>query len=97
MSLQHCWDKEGGGGILYTFDPDGNVCDDNKYMWPHPEAFAAALLLYKETGDEKYLEFYRECWAYSWKYLADAEYGGWYGVLDRNNQQVRLVRFEAQS
>ena len=24
--------------------PDGVCEDDNKYMWPHPEAFAAALL-----------------------------------------------------
>lgn len=27
--------------------PDGVCEDDNKYMWPHPEAFAAALLLAK--------------------------------------------------
>ena len=53
-----CWD------IQYTFGPDGKVCDDNKYMWPHPEAFAAALLLAKATGSEHYMEFYRTCWQY---------------------------------
>lgn len=83
-----CWDTEGGGGILYTFGPDGEVCDDNKYMWPHPEAFAAALLLHKATGSAQYMDFYRTCWQYSWEHLADAEYGGWYGVLDRANEKV---------
>lgn len=34
------------------------------------------------------MDFYRKCWAYSWEHLADTEYGGWYGVLDRKNQQV---------
>merc|ERR1712217_167101 len=37
-----CWDIEGGGGIFYTYTPDGAICDDNKYMWPHAEAFSAA-------------------------------------------------------
>lgn len=83
-----CWDTDGGGGILYTFGPDGEVCDDNKYMWPHPEAFTAALLLHKATGSEHYMDFYRTCWQYSWDHLADSEYGGWYGVLDRQNQKV---------
>ena len=34
------------------------------------------------------MEFYHKCWAYSWEHLADTELGGWYGVLDRHNQQV---------
>merc|ERR1719182_719749 len=50
------WDESGGGGMFYTYGPDGRVCDRNKYMWPQVEAFAAALLLHKMTGEEKYLK-----------------------------------------
>ena len=85
---ERSWDASGGGGILYTFDPHGLVCDDNKYMWPHPEAFAAALLLHRATGEESYMDFYIKCWEYCRKHLADVELGGWYGVLDRQNQKV---------
>ena len=83
-----CWDTEGGGGILYTFGPGHELCDDNKYMWPHPEAFAAAALLHEATAKPEYMAAYNRYWDYCWRNLADQQHGGWYGVLDRQNERV---------
>jgi hypothetical protein len=30
-------------------------------MWPHPEAFATALLLHNATDEPKYMAFYEIC------------------------------------
>ena len=57
-----------------------------KYMWPHPEGLAAALLLHRATGKRQYLDWYYKCWEYCYKHIADTEHGGWCSVLTRDNK-----------
>lgn len=86
VALETAWDAE-HGGIVYGFAPDRTVCDGDKYFWVQAESFAAAALLADATGEEKYWDWYRRIWEYSWQYMVDHQYGAWYRILDRQNNK----------
>ena len=87
MAFDRGWDKE-YGGILYFFDCLGNPPEayehDMKLWWPHNEALIAALMIYRDTGNEKYLEIFTQLLDYCKKYFASAPCGEWYGYLRRD-------------
>lgn len=85
-AYQQAWDNQ-DGGLVYGFDPEGNWCDDDKYFWVQAESFAAAAMLHKATGDDKYLTQYDALWQYSWAHMVDHEYGAWFRVLRKNNSK----------
>ena len=85
-AMEHAWDDE-FGGIVYGFAPDGSICDADKYFWVQAESLAAAALLAKHTGDEKYWQWYERIWDYSWKHFVDHEYGAWFRILSRDNRK----------
>lgn len=80
------WDKD-HGGLCYGFDPDGNICDDDKYFWVQAESLAAAALLADRTGVEDYWLWYERLWTYAWQHMIDHHHGAWYRILDRRNQK----------
>lgn len=86
------WDKE-YGGILYFLDCLGNPPEayehDMKLWWPHNEALIASLMIYRDTGDEKYLDIFYQVLDYCKKYFADEPYGEWYGYLRRDGQPTQ--------
>jgi len=86
MAYDTAWDHK-HGGLIFGFDTDNVHCDDDKYFWVQAESFAAASLLYKETGDESYLIKYQKLWQYSWEHMVDHQYGAWFRVLKRNNEK----------
>ncbi|CAE8650608.1 unnamed protein product, partial [Polarella glacialis] len=49
------WDAE-HGGLVYGFGPDKKWCDSEKYFWVQGESMATAALLFKATGEAKYVE-----------------------------------------
>ena len=59
---------------------------DMKLWWPHNEALIASLMIYKDTGDKKYLDIFEQLLDYSKKYFASAPCGEWYGYLRRDGQ-----------
>ena len=85
-ALAHSWD-EARGGMYYGFAPDYSICDDDKYFWVQAESLAAAALLAKRTGEEKYWTWYDKLWAYSWQHFVDHRYGAWYRILDADNRK----------
>ncbi|HPE60820.1 MAG TPA: AGE family epimerase/isomerase [Thiolinea sp.] len=85
-ALQRAWDQE-HGGICYGFAPDGSICDGDKYFWVQAESFAAAALLAKATGEQKYHDGYQRIWEYSWRHMVDHEYGAWFRILTRDNRK----------
>ena len=86
ISVKHSWDNK-NGGIFYTFDKDKNILDKDKYYWVHAEMLAAAAGLYRLDGNQKYIDWYNKCWQYVITYLSDAEYGGWFRVLNHKNEK----------
>ena len=85
-AVAHAWD-EAHGGLSYGFDPDGAVCDDDKYFWVQAESLAAAARLAQRTGDGRYWDWYQRLWAYSWEHFVDHEHGAWFRILDRQNRK----------
>ncbi|WP_435012851.1 AGE family epimerase/isomerase [Xanthomonas arboricola] len=75
------------GGLYYGFDPDGKVCDDDKYFWVQAESLAAAALLAQRSGEPRYWQWYDKLWAYCWEHMIDHRYGAWYRILDADNRK----------
>lgn len=88
-SLEAGWDKE-YGGILYFIDclgkPPESYEHDMKLWWPHSEALIATIMAYKDTKDEKYLEWFNKTFSYCKEVFSDREYGDWYGYLRRDGK-----------
>ena len=86
------WDKE-YGGILYFIDCLGNPPEayehDMKLWWPHNEALIAALMIYRDTNDEKYLDIFYQVLDYCKQYFADEPFGEWYGYLRRDGKPTQ--------
>jgi len=85
-AVARAWDDD-FGGLCYGFDPDGAVCDDDKYFWVQAESLAAAARLAVASGDDRYWTWYERLWAYAWQYFVDHEHGAWYRILDRRNRK----------
>jgi mannose/cellobiose epimerase-like protein (N-acyl-D-glucosamine 2-epimerase family) len=76
------------GGLVYGFDPDGNVCDGDKYFWVQAESLAAAAWLAVRTGDSAYWRWYERIWGYSWMHFVDHWHGAWYRILSPENGKL---------
>jgi len=87
------WDQE-YGGLLYFTDCLGKPPEayehDMKLWWPHNEILISSVMLYRDTGDEKYLDWFYKCVDYCKARFADPEYGEWYGYLRRDGLPTQL-------
>ena len=83
------WDYE-YGGLLYFIDCLGRPPEayehDMKLWWPHDEILIASLMIYRDTGDEKYLTWFERTLDYCKEHFSDPEYGDWYGYLRRDGK-----------
>ncbi len=81
------WDNE-YGGLLYFIDalglPPESYEHDMKLWWPHNEILISSLMLYRDTGKEKYLDYFFKTFDYCLKHFYDQKYGEWYGYLRRD-------------
>ena len=81
------WDEK-YGGLLYFVDCLGKPPEayehDMKLWWPHNEIMIASLMLYRDTDEEKYLDWFGKVMDYVKEHFADPEYGEWYGYLRRD-------------
>lgn len=81
------WDEK-LGGILYFTDALGKPPEayehDMKLWWVHNETLIASLMFYKDTKDEKYLDWFYKTLDYCKEHFADPTYGEWYGYLRRD-------------
>ncbi len=88
-AIEAGWDKE-YGGLLYFVDALGKPPEayehDMKLWWPHDEILISSLMLYRDTKDEKYLEWFYKTLDYCKEHFSDPEYGEWYGYLRRDGK-----------
>jgi len=87
QALEFAWDEQ-HGGIQYGFNPQGEICDDEKYFWVQAESIAAAARLAVVTGEQAYWEWYERIWRYADRHMIDKQFGAWFRVLDRNNKKL---------
>ena len=81
------WDKE-YGGLLYFIDclgfPPEAYEHDMKLWWPHNEILIASLMLFRDTRDPAYWEWFEKTLSYCKQHFSDPEHGEWYGYLRRD-------------
>ena len=91
-AIEAGWDKE-YGGLLYFVDALGRPPEayehDMKLWWPHNEILISSVMLYRDTGDEKYLDWFYKTLDYCKTCFADSEYGEWYGYLRRDGKPTQ--------
>ncbi|MGO1590874.1 MAG: AGE family epimerase/isomerase [Ancrocorticia sp.] len=79
------------GGFYYTVDWDGSPVVSDKFFWAPPEAVSAAVLLYRETNDEFYAQWYNTIWEYCQQYFVPETLGAWQHELDGDNRPTSLT------
>ena len=83
------WDKE-YGGLLYFIDCLGNPPEayehDMKLWWPHNEILIASIMFYRDTKDERFLDWFYKTVDYCKKYFSDPQFGEWFGYLRRDGK-----------
>ncbi|MEG1778381.1 MAG: AGE family epimerase/isomerase, partial [Angelakisella sp.] len=83
------WDKE-YGGLLYFIDCLGKPPEayehDMKLWWPHDEILISSMMIFRDTGDEKYFDAFNKTLDYCKRVFSDPEYGEWYGYLRRDGK-----------
>ncbi len=88
-TLEFGWDNE-YDGILYFKDiagkPPQQLEWDQKLWWVHLETMVALLMAYRLTGNESCADWYKKVHAYAWNHFPDAEFGEWYGYLNRRGE-----------
>ena len=86
-AIEAGWDEE-YGGLLYFIDclkkPPEAYEHDMRLWWPHNEILISSLMLYRDTGEEKYLTWFDRTVEYCKAHFADPAYGEWYGYLRRD-------------
>lgn len=90
-SLQHGWDQEYGGIRYLTnidWTPTHGLEADLKLWWPHAEALYALLFGWLHTGRTDLREWYDKVHDYTFSAFPDAEFGEWYGYLNRDASRV---------
>ena len=89
QAFEHGWDHE-YEGLLYFIDCKGLPPEayehDMKLWWPHDELLIASMMLYRDLGNEKYLEIFDRTLDYCKRVFSDPEYGDWYGYLRRDGK-----------
>lgn len=89
QAINRGWDKR-FGGLLYFIDCKGLPPEayehDMKLWWPHNEILIASLMLYRDTENEKYLDWFLKTKDYCEKHFCEHKYGEWYGYLRRDGE-----------
>ncbi len=89
LAIEAGWDKE-YEGLLYFIDCKGLPTEayehDMKLWWPHDEILIASMMAYRDTGDERYHEWFTKTLEYCKRVFSDPEYGEWYGYLRRDGK-----------
>ncbi len=86
-ALKHSWDNH-HNGLLYGFDPDGQVCDEHKYFWVQAETLAAMAWLMKYLDNQAYQAPFAELANYIEAHFVVPNEHIWYRLLNRQNQAV---------
>ncbi|MBR7106933.1 MAG: AGE family epimerase/isomerase [Lentisphaeria bacterium] len=94
-TLELGWDRE-FGGIYYFMDalgkPHLELQHDMKLWWPHNEALIALLYACRLSGEDKFLEKFRQVDQWTWSHFPDPEYGEWFAYLNRRGEVTHKLK-----
>ncbi len=76
------WD---GDGFVYTTGWDGRPVVARRFHWVAAEAVAAADVLHRTTGEQRFADSAQSWWRWIDAHLVDHERGSWHHELDTEN------------
>lgn len=89
------WDKHYGGFNVFAnvngspaFEINGNL----KYWWPNNELEIGLMYAYLGTGEQTYLERYRQAHEWTFAHFPDRECGEWYGYLNHDGTPATFCK-----
>lgn len=85
------WAPDGNPGFVYTVDWDGTPVVRDRLWWVLTEAIAAAAVLGRQTGDDRYAGHYRRWWDHAATHHIDPGNGSWQPQLDPGNRPDTTV------
>ncbi|MHC4741582.1 MAG: n-acyl-d-glucosamine 2-epimerase [Planctomycetota bacterium] len=90
-TLEFAWDAD-YGGMFYFLDvrkkPPLQLEWDQKLWWVHLESLVALSMGYSLTGRRQAVEWFEKVHDYTWSHFPDAEYGEWFGYLNRRGERL---------
>lgn len=93
--LEFGWDKQ-HGGFFYFMDIDGKPTlqleSSMKLWWVHAEAICALSHAYAATKDQRWRRWIEVVDDYTFSHFPDAEYGEWFGYLDRQGRPALTLK-----
>ena len=72
------------GGLYVEGPRDGEATETNKEFWQQAEALIGFLDAYQLTGDEKYLDAFRNVHDFVFERVINWDQGEWFALLDRD-------------
>lgn len=81
------WD-DARGGLYYGFDPQGDICDDNKYFWVQAETLPALAMLNEQFPGQGYDAWLQQLAAYTQSHFIHPTTKVWRRILNANNQPL---------
>lgn len=90
-AVERGWAVDGADGFVYTVGWDDQPVVRTRLHWVLAEAIAAAAVLGRRTGDERFQRWYETWWAYAQAYFVDVERGSWRHELDPDNRPAATV------
>ena len=85
------WGADDVPGFVYTVDWDGNPVVRDRLWWVLAEAIAAAAVLQRQTGEERYAAHYRRWWDHAARHYIEPDDGSWVHQLDHRNRPDTTV------
>ncbi|MBF8252714.1 MAG: N-acylglucosamine 2-epimerase [Actinobacteria bacterium] len=82
------WDADNSPGFIYTMDWQMRPVVHSRMHWVAAEAVMAAYVLWKMTGEEKFLIDYDLWWSFIDRHVIDREFGSWHHEL---NSQLQVI------
>jgi N-acylglucosamine 2-epimerase len=93
--LEFSWDTE-YGGIFGFLDarkrPSEKLEWDQKFWWAHIETLVALLMAETRLGRTDCRPWFEKVHEYTWSHYPDAEYGEWFGYLNRRGEVANPMK-----
>lgn len=90
-AIQDAWNADGAPGITYTTDWNGKPVVQDRMHWTLAEAINTSAVLYRITGEQKFVDDYYEFMEYLDTKVHDKVNGSWFHQLDSNNNLLNTV------
>lgn len=90
-AIEDAWNVDGARGLVYTTDWEGKPVVHDRMHWTLAEAINTSAVLYRVTGDDKYLNDHSAFLQYLDEEVHDKKNGSWFHQMNEKNEVIGTV------